>query len=794
MLKSTSNTRSCEKPMQEIVVPERSSSDRHNTKPDRDFLQVEPPKVGSMVVPAARFAIAITLAAWAFLILEQGHRFIRGLSDSSIIFSDGLLYTITMTLLTGSCLSYLISRLANYERVSKHRPAPRSEIDSYFATRQPTLTALVPSYREEERVNKYTLLSASLQEYPQLRVVLLIDDPPHPTDEEHRIMLEGTRTLCSEVNELLRVPGERFRAELDKYDALSPPSQLSAPPVLRDLAGLYSEAANWLNAQSQEIPRDDHVDEFMAIDFFQRMKADLEDTASALRLAAGDPDVQISSSRIRHLYLRLVNIFSAEVVSFERKLFASLSAEANKAMNLNSYIGLMGGSYEYVDSPHGTLLVETEDPNPDLKIPDSDYLLTLDADSILLPEYCLRLVHRMEMPENRRTAVAQVPYSSFPFATSKLEQIAAATTDIQHIVHQGLEKYCAAFWVGANAVIRKAALMQLEEVEEKDGILIRRYINDRTVIEDTESSIALRALNWSIYNYPTRLSYSATPPDFGALSVQRQRWANGGLIIMPRLLSCLFGENGGSISMLEGMLRLTYLASIAWSSLCLCVLFFYPFSNDQFSLYAVFAALPYFCCMAFDLRWLGYRLSDILKVYGLNLLLLPINIMGTIESIVQVIGGYKISFARTPKVNDRTVSPLLYLVVPIILMVWSIWALRTDVIERDMSHFVLTLVNLTILVIAFSTFIGTKNLFKDVYFNLREFVYVSVSDAGSSAKSGPNKTDYRTLLAGGDWQNPASDVANRGGTGAYNSTGEQERIKKAGDNAENAVAKASIHE
>src|SRR5438034_6621891 len=32
---------------------------------------------------------------------------------------------------------------------------------------------------------------------------------------------------------------------------------------------------------------------------------------------------------------------------------------------------------------------------------------------------------------------------------------------------------------------------------------------------------------WQLYNYQERLAFSATPPDFGALIVQRRRWANG---------------------------------------------------------------------------------------------------------------------------------------------------------------------------------------------------------------------------------------------------------------------------
>ncbi len=39
--------------------------------------------------------------------------------------------------------------------------------------------------------------------------------------------------------------------------------------------------------------------------------------------------------------------------SFERKRYASLSHEPNKAMNLNSYIGLMGGRYREVETPVG---------------------------------------------------------------------------------------------------------------------------------------------------------------------------------------------------------------------------------------------------------------------------------------------------------------------------------------------------------------------------------------------------------------------------------------------------------
>jgi cellulose synthase/poly-beta-1,6-N-acetylglucosamine synthase-like glycosyltransferase len=161
--------------------------------------------------------------------------------------------------------------------------------------------------------------------------------------------------------------------------------------------------------------------------------------------------------------------------------------------------------------------------------------VTLDADSVLMPEYCLRLVHLLEQSEYRDMSIAQTPYSAFPGSATRLERIAGATTDLQHIVHQGLTYYDATFWVGANAVIRKRALDEIAETSYIGDWEIRHYIRDRTVIEDTESTIDMGIHGWRLFNCPERLSYSATPPDFGSLTIQRRRWANGGLLILPKL-------------------------------------------------------------------------------------------------------------------------------------------------------------------------------------------------------------------------------------------------------------------
>ena len=64
-------------------------------------------------------------------------------------------------------------------------------IDDFFEQSIPTVTVLVPSYQEDERVVRTTLLSAALQEHPYLRIVgaapaLHAADRREPVDVDDR--------------------------------------------------------------------------------------------------------------------------------------------------------------------------------------------------------------------------------------------------------------------------------------------------------------------------------------------------------------------------------------------------------------------------------------------------------------------------------------------------------------------------------------------------------------------------------------------------------------------------------
>ena len=230
-----------------------------------------------------------------------------------------------------------------------------------------------------------------------------------------------------------------------------------------------------------------------------------------------------------------------------KALQLQLTVEYRKLMALftfvNTYIGLMGGRWRDRRSGDSLHLLRSEGQGSFL-IPETDYVDSLDADSLLLPDYTAKLVQSLEHPDNARVAVAQTSYSAIPGPSSLIERIAGATTDIQHIIHQGFTHFGATCWVRANAVLRKKALDNIRMKAEERGYPIVKFIQDRTVIEDTESTIDLVDRGWRPYNHPERLAYSASLADSGLLLIQRKRWANGGLLIAAKLVRHLAGHIG----------------------------------------------------------------------------------------------------------------------------------------------------------------------------------------------------------------------------------------------------------
>ncbi|QSF59430.1 glycosyltransferase family 2 protein [Nocardioides sp. zg-1228] len=714
------------------------------------------PRPSTAKLTWGRIAITATCLFWlAYVVSSVVRHFLNDVGGFRFTM-EALSYVTVVTALTFSALMYLVARQGALTRFRTHERVPRGLLDGHFDDSHDSLTVLIPSYAEEPDIVRLTLWSAALQEYPDLRVVLLIDDPPSPSDPVDRERLNATRGLIGDIEEAMAVPHARAAAAYGAAHRELGDAPFASSSQLAALAAEYRAAAEWLDHMADEEVVADHVAEFFVDQVLVGLASELRLSLLAIE-AALDQGGQMSATRLRELHRRLTWIFGAKLDSFERKSYASLSQEANKAMNINAYLGLMGRSWRPTPSAEGTILVEVSASDAqagDITVPGSEYVLTLDADSQLLRDYCLRLVYFLEQPENHDVAIAQTPYSSYRGAPTRIERIAGATTDIQHILHQGMTHHNATFWVGANAVIRRRALDDIVQIETVAGFEIRTYIQDRTVIEDTESSIDLAAAGWRLMNYPERLSYSATPPDYGSLVVQRRRWANGGLLIFPKFWAQRRSRAAAGIPIGWGefTLRFNYMASIAWASFALLLLLFYPYDGRLLSPLVVGAALPYFLCMASDLHLSGHRRLDVLRIYGFNLVLLPVNLAGVLKSMQQAFTGEKIPFARTPKVRNRTAAPGLHVLVPYLVVIYALITAWRGYTHENWGNVAFALFNAVLAAGAIRAYIGVRNSLADMTMGVVNWLFVPVASPSpvTHKPDTPGPVDWEGILYHGD--------------------------------------------
>lgn len=658
-----------------------------------------------------KLLILVTILSTIFFSYDTFHIVSLGiLKDQFIQIVWQLTILIFMYWLIYGNLVYQFARIGYLTRLKHHRLS-RKEIREFSKHTSPTLIILVPSYKEDLKVVRQTLLSAALQDYPKKRIVLLIDDAPNPDNEHDKALLTNARNLPLALDSLFDIQQQSMDRLADEFLQRAKMGKINTLEEAERLITAYHNIIDFYRKLiDNSTDLQNHTDDFFIkkiildpIEMFQKRIAFLSFDRSSL-----------THHQIFNEYQRITRLFDVRLTSFQRKRYANLSHEPNKAANLNSYISLIGHSLRETTLGDNLVLEKVNPEIAQFSIPDTDFVINLDADSLILPSYAATLIDFMEREENAKVGVVQTPYSAVPHARNQIERIAGATTDIQYIIHQGFTHFSSTYWVGANALIRKKALDAIKTYETERGYTIEKFIQDRTVIEDTESTIDLIDKGWELYNYPERLTYSATPPDFGSLLIQRRRWANGGLIILPKLLRYLFLRpmHKGKIS--EGFMRFHYLVSTFVVNFGLLVLLLLPLNANLPSIWLPITALPYYFLYGRDLGKIGYKKADLLRVYALNLMLIPINLGGALKSIQQGITGKKIPFIRTPKVNNRTSSPLLYIVAEYFLLFYCLFALISDLMEHHWLQVAISIVNVSFFGYILINYIGIKESLSDL--------------------------------------------------------------------------------
>ena len=199
---------------------------------------------------------------------------------------------------------------------------------------------------------------------------------------------------------------------------------------------------------------------------------------------------------------------------------------------------------------------------------------------------------------------------------------------------------------------------------------------------------------------------------------------------------------------------MNYMASIAWASFGLLFLLAYPYDSRLLSPIVFLAALPYFLAMGSDLRDCGHRFSDIFRIYGFNLVLLPVNLAGVLKSLQQAVTGDKIPFARTPKVKDRTAAPAIYVLTPYAIVAFSLLTVWRDAQVGNWGNVAFASLNAALAAFAIHAYIGVFNSAVDVFLGVVNWLYVSprpktVKESPVIAKTA-EEVDWETILYHGD--------------------------------------------
>jgi chitinase len=142
----------------------------------------------------------------------------------------------------------------------------------------------------------------------------------------------------------------------------------------------------------------------------------------------------------------------------------------------------------------------------------------------------------------------------------------------------------------------------------------------------------------------------------------------------------------------------------------------------------------------------------VLRIYGFNLVLLPVNLAGTISSVVQGITASKAPFARTPKVRNRTVVPAFFVIAPYLLIALAGFTFYVGYRHDRVENMAYAALNVILACYAVKAFIGLRNSVVDVWIHGTSVLYKPrrkrrrLRRKARAAQQAPRPTDWRSVL------------------------------------------------
>jgi cellulose synthase (UDP-forming) len=473
--------------------------------------------------------------------------------------------------------------------------------------RQDRILLLIPAYREDPETVRLTLLSAALQSYPHLEIVLLLDDPEAEA-------LGTFEKLAAEIKVLLAqlrpAPNQVSEEAIHHISALQEQFLSSGNFALKDFANttLIPWISHW-----RSLPQD-----------------------------------AVSRHRLEAIASRSIRVFS-------RKRYANLTRRPTKAMNLNAFLSLLGGRWRETEEENQLILVAAQPEQSALwDLPEHDLVSVLDADTLLRFDYMDETLEAFYEPGGERVGIAFVMARANLTIRGRLHQAASIQTDLMaSSLHYGASWFDAAYWSGNNGLLRWKALKEIARTTTEGDRQVHIYLPDLPS-EDTVCSVWMLEKGWQIRGVLAPTVHTEVPDTFAKLLIQRQRWSSTGYHGVPGVLRYSSGRWLNPIAWLEFPIRLAYLLSIGPVScvILLALLTLMPMDLGAQNAYA--CCFLYYLSILMDLRRIGQPWQGVWQVAALNIALLPVAALSLVSIASDLLTGRKLAFHRTPRSGEAS--------------------------------------------------------------------------------------------------------------------------------------------
>lgn len=102
----------------------------------------------------------------------------------------------------------------------------------------------------------------------------------------------------------------------------------------------------------------------------------------------------------------------------------------------------------------------------------------------------------------------------------------------------------------------------------------------------------------------------------------------------------------------------------------------------------------------------------------------PPRLAGVLKSLQQALSGEKIPFARTPKVRDRTAAPALYVIVPYLIVLYSVITAWRSYHHSDWGNLAFAVFSAVLAAGAIRAYIGLRNSVVDLGLGVANWLMV----------------------------------------------------------------------